>query len=274
MIEQHRDILQPATNMQVSILPITQATTATFIDLYFRLTFLFFIQTGSKKVICPYHGELIGEAGDLMIFPPGSMVTMENRPILNDHYRADGVSFTDDLVHTVFNDPQLNSSSRGIQVVRSDHFQQQPSQILGLIKNTLNNQELPLEIKQHRLLEPLIWLRQNGIQLSTQNQKQALNKVRQLLESDLSHSWRISEVAQHFAMSEATLRRWLAKTGNSFSHILLNTRLEKGLTLLQTTNLPISQIAVECGFKTPSYFSDSFKKRFKIKPKRIRSTED
>ncbi len=33
----------------VRILPITQATSATFTDLYFSLTFLFFIRTGSKR---------------------------------------------------------------------------------------------------------------------------------------------------------------------------------------------------------------------------------
>ena len=67
---------------KVSIFPITQATTATFTELYFRLTFFFFIQRGSKYVLCPTQGEVIGEEGDLMIFPPGSMVTVAERPRL------------------------------------------------------------------------------------------------------------------------------------------------------------------------------------------------
>lgn len=67
---------------KVSIFPITQATTATFTELYFRLTFFFFIQRGSKYVLCPTQGEVLGEEGDLMIFPPGSMVTVAERPSL------------------------------------------------------------------------------------------------------------------------------------------------------------------------------------------------
>jgi transcriptional regulator GlxA family with amidase domain len=49
--------------------------------------------------------------------------------------------------------------------------------------------------------------------------------------------------------------------------------LEYGLSLLQTTDMQISQIALECGFKTPSHFSDSFRKRFNIAPKMIRFTD-
>ena len=74
----------------------------------------------------------------------------------------------------------------------------------------------------------------------------------------------------HFAMSEATMRRWLSKSGQGFAKTLLNTRLEHGLSLLQTTDDRISEIALDCGFKTPSHFSDAFRKRFGIKPKDIR----
>jgi transcriptional regulator GlxA family with amidase domain len=97
-----------------------------------------------------------------------------------------------------------------------------------------------------------------------------INQVRSLIETDLSYPWMAAEVAAHFAMSEATMRRWLSKTGQGFARILLYTRLEWGLSLLQTTDAQVSQIALDCGFKTPSHFSDAFRKRFGIKPKDIR----
>ena len=55
----------------VSVISISQATTAIFTDLYFQHTFLFFIQVGSKRVICPLNGELIANVDDVIIFPPG-----------------------------------------------------------------------------------------------------------------------------------------------------------------------------------------------------------
>lgn len=257
---------------KVSIYPITQATTATFTELYFPLTFLFFIQRGSKHVLCPTQGEIAGHKGDLMIFPPGSIVTMENRPVMNDDYRALGVCFTHDLVDAVFADLPKTNSALGVQVVRAtDH---NPSHILSLIQETLDNDSLPESIKQHRLIEPLLWLRSKGFQLPTNVQDDPISQVRSLIETDLSHPWMAAEVATRFAMSEATMRRWLSRTGQGFSKILLNTRLEHGLSLLQTTDAQVSDIALECGFKTPSHFSDAFRKRFGIKPKDIRSAAD
>lgn len=258
-------------DLSVSFTPINQATAATFADLYFSRTFLFLIRSGSKKVLCHHNGVLIGEPGDLLIFPPGSVVTLENRPIVNGGYHADSLCFTDDLVSAVFAGQPGRTSFPGIQVLRETSHR--PSTVISLIKETLDNESLPPLIKHHRLLEPLIWLRHNGVQLVTHIEDQPLSKVRRLIETDLSTSWRSADVARHFAMSEATFRRWLAKAGLGFGQVLLNTRLERGLNLLQTTDAPISQIALQCGFKTPSHFSDSFRKRFKIAPKLIRSPE-
>ncbi len=256
------------TTMQVSMLPISQATTATFTDLYFQYTFLFFIHVGSKRVLCPINGELIGHAEDVMICPPGSMVTMENRPVLDHDYRATGICFPHHMIETVFSHETATPQSVGIQSVTG--CADQSRQILGTIQATLNDTELPEPLKQHRLLEALLWIKYHGIHLSPHDDEKPLSKVRRLIETDLSHPWRSSDVANHFAISEATLRRWLAKSGQGFSKILQNTRLEHGLSLLQSTEIPISAIALDCGFKTPSHFSDSFKKRFGIKPSEIR----
>eukprot|EP00581_Thalassiosira_minuscula_P026569 CAMPEP_0184414394 /NCGR_PEP_ID=MMETSP0738-20130409/7975_1 /TAXON_ID=385413 /ORGANISM="Thalassiosira miniscula, Strain CCMP1093" /LENGTH=128 /DNA_ID=CAMNT_0026773389 /DNA_START=101 /DNA_END=484 /DNA_ORIENTATION=+ len=105
---------------QVSVFPITQATTATFADLYFRLTFFFFIQRGEKYVETPAQGEMLGREGDLMIFPPGAMVTMVNRPVLDDAYRALGVCFSHDLIDSVFAETPMPRNAADVQVVRSD----------------------------------------------------------------------------------------------------------------------------------------------------------
>jgi len=264
------DRLQAGDDPGVFTVSISQATTATFTDLYFKTAFLFFIQVGSKRVLCPVNGELVGQAGDMIVFPMGSMVTLENRPVLTAHYRATGVCFSQRLIHDVFAQEPLLSASTGIQVVQD----RAAPQILHTVQTTLSDSDLPDAIRQHRLLEPLIWLKSRGVYLASYAEETPLSQVRQLIETDLSHPWRSYEVAEHFAMSEATLRRWLAKSGQGFAKILQNTRLEHGLSLLQSTRLPITDIALDCGFKTPSHFSESFKKRFGIQPSAIRQRED
>ncbi|MEM7172551.1 MAG: helix-turn-helix transcriptional regulator [Pseudomonadota bacterium] len=253
----------------VSIRLITQATTATFSDLYFRLTFLFFIQAGSKRVLDSDNSAFLGRKGDLLIFPPGSVVTMENRPLLDENYRAVGVSFTDELIAEVFADSPRPVTQPSVQIVRAKP--DAPMEVLPIIQATLEDLSLPTAIRRHRLLEPLIWLRDRGLMLPTLSKELPLSRVRSVIETDLERNWRATEVADRLAMSEATMRRWLAKSGHGFSKILLHTRLEHGLGLLQTTDIPISEIALDCGFKTPSHFSESFKKRFGIRPSEIRS---
>lgn len=256
---------------KVAIMPISQATRATFSDLFFRVTFLFFIQTGSKRILNSPRGEVVGEEGDLLIFPPGSMVTMENRPLPDADYRAVGVSFTDDLVDAVFTDRWTAEPAPGVQVIRATP--DRPIELLPLIRDTLDNPSLPEAIRRHRLLEPLIWLKDRGYHVPPPREDSPLGRIRGLIETDLSHAWRAADVARHLAMSEATMRRWLSRTGFGFAKILLHSRLEHGLTLLQTTDIPISRIALDCGFSTPSHFSDAFRKRFGIPPKEIRSAD-
>lgn len=253
----------------VSVLPITQATAATFSDLYIALTLLVFVQAGTKRVVCPLAGEVIGEAGDLLVFPPGSLVTLENRPVLNACYRAAGVCFSDDMVEAVSDPAVPLRRPQGIRILRAATHR--PLDMLAQIEATLANEALAAPIRRHRLLEPLVWLRHHGIDLRATDADQPLSRVRRLIETDLSRAWRAADVARHFAMSEATLRRWLAQSGGGFARILHNTRLERGLTLLQTTDRRISHIALDCGFKTPSHFSDAFRQRFGLMPRAIRS---
>lgn len=265
-------MLETSATSDVSVLSISQATTATFTDLYFQHTFLFFIQVGSKRVFCPINGELIGHAEDVMIFPPGSIVTLENRPVLDNDYRAIGVCFPHHMVEAVFPSKKSRAKPVGIQILQT--CSDQTLQILDTIQATLKDKRLPKPIRLHRLLEPLVWLKYYGIQLSPHEDEKPLSKVRRLIETDLSHPWRSSEVADYFSVSESTMRRWLAKSGQGFAKTLQNIRLEHGLSLLQSTDIPISEIALNCGFKAPSHFSDSFRKRFGIKPSEIRKLED
>jgi AraC-like DNA-binding protein len=262
------DTVAPSAE-QITLYPITQATRATFTGLYFSQAVMFFIQSGCKSVICPIRGELIGKAGDVMVFPPEAVVTMEHQPVMAGNYQALGVSFPSTLVDQVFAQQPIRSGTPRIELLRAELHN--PAQILSLLQDSLNTPDLPPELMRHRQIEPLIWLRAKGISLPTQVSQSPAARVRALIETDLTHGWSADEVAAHFAMSPATLRRWLAKSGQGFAKVLLNTRLEHGLTQLQTTQARVSDIALDCGFKTPSHFADSFRKRFGIRPTDIRS---
>lgn len=258
-----------ADSKAITLFTITQATSATFADLYLPQTFLCFVRSGRKRILCPVQGDLIAEEGDLIVFPPEAFVTLENRPRPNEAYKAEGIYFSHELISKVFPDGPGDTDAGGIRILRAR--KQEGCRIFGDLREALDTEDLPEAILAHRVLEPLIWLRHLGLNLLPPTSTHPVSQVRRLLETDLCHPWRVSEVAQHFGMSEATMRRWLAGTGHGFAKILRNARLERGLGLLQTTDLPVSSIALDCGFGTPSHFSESFRKRFGVMPKQIRS---
>ncbi|MGV1907907.1 hypothetical protein [Agrobacterium cavarae] len=138
----------------VSIFPITQATAATFTDLFIGVTFLCFICAGSKRVVCPVNGEFVGEAGDLLIFPSGSIVTLENRPVSAANYRATGIYFDHELIDAVFAGPPQASGSPGVQIVRQ--AASADYDVVEVTRQALHDDTLPLSVKRHRLLEPLV----------------------------------------------------------------------------------------------------------------------
>ncbi len=251
------------------MLPIVQATTATFTNLYIRDTALFFIERGSKRVAHAGGVELIGEMGDVMVFPPDSVVTIENRTWSGADYQAFGITYDNTHVAQVFGNAQSGVSDRRVQILSPSAAD--TTRMLDALRQTMAADALPAPVVTHRMLELLVWLKSMGVVLAVPQDNSPMGQVRALIERDLTYPWRSRDVANHFAMSEATMRRWLAQSGDSFSKILINTRLERGLSLLQSTASSISEIALDCGFKTPSHFSDSFKMRFGIPPKSIRA---
>ncbi|MBK9013648.1 MAG: helix-turn-helix transcriptional regulator [Saprospiraceae bacterium] len=72
-------------------------------------------------------------------------------------------------------------------------------------------------------------------------------------------------------MSRAQLHRKLtALTGMSATHFIRLVRLRRAKELLLTTNLSISEIAYEVGFRDPNYFSRTFTEEFGTPPSETR----
>ena len=80
-----------------------------------------------------------------------------------------------------------------------------------------------------------------------------------------------ADLAQELHLSDSqTYRKLKALTGMSTAVYIRHVRLQRARTLLSTTQLTIAEIAFRTGFKSPGYFSQSFKEAFGESPTAFR----
>ncbi|TNE56937.1 MAG: response regulator [Bacteroidetes bacterium] len=81
----------------------------------------------------------------------------------------------------------------------------------------------------------------------------------------------IHELCRTIGVSRTQLHRKIkALTGRSTSSLVRYIRLLHAQQLLLTTDLNISQVAYDCGFRDPKYFSNTFTEEFGVGPKDFR----
>jgi AraC-like DNA-binding protein len=135
---------------------------------------------------------------------------------------------------------------------------------------SLSDLQIPQTVARHRLAEVLVWMEVHGVRFQPADAEPLTARVRQMLASELDRDWTAPLVARKLAMSEATLRRRLASESMSLSELLIDVRMSSALTLLQSTDRPISQISLEVGYESPSRFAVRFRERFGFAPTSIR----
>ncbi|WP_176960341.1 helix-turn-helix transcriptional regulator [Ensifer sp. YR511] len=140
-------------------------------------------------------------------------------------------------------------------------------------KGVFEEAHVPTKAAIARIVEMLAWLDQSGGYFRNPVSKSMSDRVRRVFGEDLSAKWLAPAVAKHLGVSEATLRRRLAVENTSFNSLLIDARMNRALTLLQVTDLPVTQIAFQIGYESASRFSARFRARFGCSPSAVRSPE-
>ncbi|MCB9301907.1 MAG: response regulator [Lewinellaceae bacterium] len=99
-----------------------------------------------------------------------------------------------------------------------------------------------------------------------------LHELHRVIDDKLSDpTFNIPQLCEQIGMSRALLyKKFKALTGQSVADFIRRVRLHKARQLLQTTELNISQVAMDVGFKNLSTFSRNFTKEFGVNPREIR----
>lgn len=217
-----------------------------------------------------FHGEKrfshqVCQAGQFLFVEQGRECTLSNEPIHN-HYLSCFIEFeNDEIEHLPIAQPEDD------MLVMGDVS---PALKLLIQQYAETCSSLPDSFASQRRIEILQLLQHEGFTLSRPPAFSThYYQTMDLIQSHLAYNWQLEEVAQSINTSVSTLRRNLTKDGTSFKELNDRIKLGHGFYLLQTSQLPISIVASECGYQSQSRFSERFQKRFGLLPSKLRATK-
>lgn len=94
-------------------------------------------------------------------------------------------------------------------------------------------------------------------------------RLKSIIESELSKPWRLVDLASILHMSEVSIRKKLEKEDNNFNNLILDIRMQHAARLITTSEKHINSISDEVGYVSTSYFIRNFKNYFGITPKQF-----
>ncbi|HAL1629319.1 TPA: helix-turn-helix domain-containing protein [Escherichia coli] len=112
-------------------------------------------------------------------------------------------------------------------------------------------------------IEPLVY------SLSVSTDITFTEKIKKIIESDLSRNWKLMDLRDILHMSEVSIRKKLEKENNNFNALVLDIRMHHAAKMITSTERHINSIAYDVGYTSTSYFIRNFKSYFGITPKQF-----
>ena len=104
-------------------------------------------------------------------------------------------------------------------------------------------------------------------------EREKLFRIRDLIKANPGRTYTLPALCAQFRLSRKKLHYGFKRMcGVSVHEFQTEVRMQLALELLQTTQLPVAQVAEKAGFSEPTNFTAAFRKHFAVLPSQIRST--
>lgn len=224
---------------------------------------------GSKGLHTP-DSTLTARHGHGVAIARGTQWDIVNDPCGQNQYEALALSFDDELIRE-FN--RLHPMPE-IGVVDSAQVVTVGNELREAMQRTMppaQAQRMSNQLMHHRTMEVLLHLAEQGCRFDTAEELSWSGKIRRLVAQRPHAEWNVPTLAKTFNVSESTLRRRVESGGTSLSALVREVRLETALGMLQTTGLPVGEVAQRCGWESHSRFSVVFQQRWGVSPSVVRT---
>ncbi|MFW5659496.1 MAG: AraC family transcriptional regulator [Bacteroidota bacterium] len=214
--------------------------------------------------------------GESVLMPAGEEMVIDFPEATNDNpTRCLALTISPELITktvSIANDTLVRAQEEGEwQLTKENFYFMNDRSVHGLLQRLIDlftegNQasDLFVELSLKELLVRLMQTHARHLlfnQVETMATRYRMAAVVKHVRSHLDQPLSVGELASVACMSESHFHRAFKDTfGITPTLFVLNERLKRAKALLQTTNLSVSQIALECGFTRQNYFSKCFRK--------------
>ena len=222
----------------------------------------------------------IGKTGDAFVVSPGNLHLMGSQTGTVDYYTflfpLKYISFrTDDMLDEKLLEP-LNSGHLMICPRVNDTAKELCEQLIKIYeaKNDESESKITTQVRTKIILLQFIlemWKKGFVIENDTSGRNTVEKEMVSYIQQNFTGKISLREFGEQFHLSEKYISRYFKEHFHiTLSQYITHLRLEHAKQLLQDTDTPVTEIAMQSGYQNVSYFIRSFKKTYGVSPLKYR----
>ena len=222
----------------------------------------------------------IGKTGDAFVVSPGNLHLMGSQSGTVDYYTflfpLKYISFrTDDMLDEKLLEP-LNSGHLMICPRVNDTAKELCEQLIEIYeaKNDESESKITTQVRTKIILLQFIlemWKKGFVIENDTSGRNTVEKEMVSYIQQNFTGKISLREFGEQFHLSEKYISRYFKEHFHiTLSQYVTYLRLEHAKQLLQDTDIPVTDVAMQSGYQNVSYFIRSFQKAYAVSPLKYR----
>ena len=222
----------------------------------------------------------IGKTGEAFVVSPGNLHLMGSQSGTVDYYTflfpLKYISFrTDDMLDEKLLEP-LNSGHLMICPRVNDTAKELCEQLIKIYeaKNDESESKITTQVRTKIILLQFIlemWKKGFVIENDTSGRNTIEKEMVSYIQQNFTGKISLREFGEQFHLSEKYISRYFKEHFHiTLSQYVTYLRLEHAKQLLQDTDIPVTDVAIQSGYQNVSYFIRSFQKAYAVSPLKYR----
>ena len=222
----------------------------------------------------------IGKTGEAFVVSPGNLHLMGSQTGTVDYYTflfpLKYISFrTDDMLDEKLLEP-LNSGHLMICPRVKDTAKELCEQLIEIYeaKNDESVSKITTQVRTKIILLQFIlemWKKGFVIENDTSGRNTVEKEMVSYIQQNFTEKISLREFGEQFHLSEKYISRYFKEHFHiTLSQYVTYLRLEHAKQLLQDTDIPVTDVAMQSGYQNVSYFIRSFQKAYAVSPLKYR----